>query len=78
MHRPYEPIACSIHDRLEAAATRREVVAIEYNDADGDVERVDDVIADIVVRAGAEYLRLRRGTEIRLDDLLSVNGMPIR
>lgn len=71
--RPYTPISCALHDCLEAAATRRRIVTIEFRPAPlGDIERVEDGITDIVVRGGVEYVLLASGREIRLDDLVRV------
>jgi Rho-binding antiterminator len=75
MGEEYRPIACPLHDRLEEAATLRRVVRIEYR-AECAVEIMDDVIADISARQGVEYLTTRRGCTIRLDQLVSVDGVP--
>lgn len=74
----YVPIDCSLHDRLEALATLRRTSVIVYEDeagVDSDVRaRVDDVFA----RDGVEYLRTDGGMEVRLDRVLSVDGVPYR
>lgn len=61
----YVPIACSLHDRMEAAAVRRTTVEVEWTSERGaTVSRGS--IDDIRVRDGAEYLII--GDEsIRLD-----------
>jgi Rho-binding antiterminator len=71
--RPYRPIDCSVHDRLESLATLGRRVEI--------VQRRDDaqathhaVIVDVYTHDAAEYLRLDDGTVIRLDELVSVDG----
>ncbi len=71
----YIPIDCSLHDRLEDLATRRRVVRLRYESEVGVVE-IDDVIADWLVRDGAEFLRLRSGADIRLDRILEIDGHP--
>ena len=70
----YSPIACALHDRLEAVATLRSVVRIEYVD-DGVVRAAEDRIIDVFARGGAEYLRTGNGLEIRLDRLETVDGI---
>lgn len=65
----YRPIACSLHDELEALATLRHRVVIRYRRADGTSAEVTGRIADITVRGGAEYVQLAGGEEIRLDHL---------
>jgi Rho-binding antiterminator len=73
----YIPISCSIHDRLEAAATLRHPVTLSYAAPDGDVEVTGETIEDVFTHEGAEYLRLSSGLELRLDLLRSVNGMSV-
>jgi Rho-binding antiterminator len=74
--RDYKPIACGLHDRLEALATMREEVPLRYLDADGAIVEVVDRIADLYARQGEEFLRTGGGAEIRLDRLCSVAGVP--
>lgn len=64
----YRPIACGLHDRMEAAAVRRTPVRIESRSPEG--PRVHEgLIQDIVVRNGAEFLVMADSTEIRLDHI---------
>ena len=72
----YVPIDCSLHDRLEDFATRRQRVVIRYAGENGEVMLTQDVITDWFVHAGAEYLRTAGGREIRLDRLISVSDHP--
>ncbi|MDH3206316.1 MAG: hypothetical protein OEO79_06880 [Gemmatimonadota bacterium] len=72
---PYEPIACALHDQLEAAATRRKVVTIEHRGSLGEVVRIEDRIEDLLSRDGAEYMILAKGIEVRLDQVVSVEGV---
>lgn len=76
--RPYTPIDCSLHDRLEAAATLRRPVTIVYRDAHNGIVNVEDRIVDILVRDGVELLKIANGSEIRLDDVDSVDGHAFR
>ena len=73
----YEPLDCSLHDRIEDLATRRRVVRIRYDGADGPRD-ADETIADWFVRDGAEFLRTGSGLEIRLDRILEIDGQPYR
>lgn len=73
---PYKPIDCSLHDRLESAATLRQVVSIDFRDAEGELLHVEDRIVDVVSRDGAEYMKLAQGKEIRLDAIASMDGVP--
>lgn len=76
--RGYRPIDCSIHDRLESAATQRTPVRIVFRAEDGSMSTAEDRIVDVFARGGVEYLRLAGGAEIRLDDLDSVDGVSLR
>jgi transcriptional antiterminator Rof (Rho-off) len=71
---PYRPIDCSMHDRLEAAAVRRERVRILWRAPGGEVGETHALIRDIMVRDGAEFLLMNDGTEIRLDWIQTFAG----
>ena len=73
---PYVPIACSLHDHLEAAATLGQPVSLRYLTPEGEAETRDERIVDLPTRQGAEYLKLASGLELRLDRILEVNGVP--
>ena len=73
--RGYRPIDCSLHDQLESAATLRKNVRITFRDSAGGSSQVDDQIVDIFTKAGAEYVKLGDGREVRLDDLQEVDGV---
>ena len=38
---------------------------------------VSGIIVDLYAKEGAEYLKLNDGTVIRLDRLVSINGVPV-
>jgi len=73
---PYRPIACAIHDQLEAIAMLRHPYRIGYRDASGEAQVAEGRIHDIRVRGGAEFLVLQDGMEIRLDRILTLDGEP--
>lgn len=72
----YQSINCSYYDQLEAYATQRTRCSIVYrvNDAE---QHAEGIIIDLFAQHGAEYLKLDNGTVIRLDDLISVNGIAL-
>ena len=74
-HEPYRPIDCSVHDELLARATLGRPTEIEYVDENGEVRTVRDRIVDVFARERAEYLKLANGIEIRLDKLVTVDGI---
>lgn len=73
---PYQSIGCSYYDQLEAYATGRTRCSIVYT-MEGAEHAVDGVIADLFAKEGAEYMRLDGGTVIRLDHIVSVNGIKL-
>ena len=72
--RTYVPIACGLVDELQLRALRRSPVRIRWTTA-GEVQEADAVIADVRTRDGAEFAVLADGRDIRLDDLLEVDGI---
>lgn len=71
----YQSISCSYYDQLEALATQKKNCTIEYND--GEQRSAAGIIVDLYAEKGAEFLKLNSGTVIRLDHLVSVNGLPV-
>jgi Rho-binding antiterminator len=71
----YVPISCEFHDILEATATTRKVVRLQFVDDGNSLHRRDDRIVDVYSRAGAEYVTLGSGETVRLDRLRSVDGV---
>ena len=72
--KPYVPIDCEFHDRLEDAAIKKKRVTIEF--WRGEIqESINAVIQDIRIEDGAEFLILdsNKGS-IRLDNIISVDG----
>lgn len=73
--REYRPIACGLHDRLEALATTGGVVRIVARAPDGARRTLEDRLVDVFARGGEEFVRTGRGQLIRLDRLGSVDGV---
>ena len=72
---PYRPISCDFHDVLEATATRRASATIDSLTLAGPQAHAYARIADIATRRGGEYLILASGEAIRLDRVVSVDGV---
>lgn len=77
MH-PYQLIACSLHDELEALATLRQTCEIQYRQADGAGHTVTSKIVNVYSRNRADFIQLQDGTVIRADHLISVADKPIQ
>lgn len=72
----YQNINCSYYDQLEAYATKRTKCLVIY--FDDDLEKtLEGIIVDVFAKDGAEYLKLNNGIVIRLDQLISINGVPV-
>ncbi len=70
----YQPISCDFHSELELFALRRQPVEIRYTTVDGNEAIISQPIQDLYTRNGEEFLLLPDGSEIRLDQLVSVGG----
>jgi Rho-binding antiterminator len=73
----YIPVSCDFHDELEALATLRQDCQIVYRNEADEVVEVNDRIVDVYAANHADYMKLRNGTEIRLDRVVSVNGKTV-
>jgi Rho-binding antiterminator len=73
---PYVPINCSFYDYLEEAATLDRLSAIEYMEGNRLV-KIASKIQTLVSRDKIEYMVLENGQSIRLDYLLSINGISL-
>lgn len=74
MNEKYIPIACSFHDLLLDRATRRSIVELEYTTAEG-LQQKEAVFKDVYTQKGEEFLLIGDGEIIRLDHIVSVDGI---
>lgn len=72
----YQPIDCNFYDRLEAWATLHTRCKIVYTGETGQMQEADRLIVNLYAREGVEYMELDNGQVLRLDQLLTVNGIP--
>jgi len=73
----YIPVNCEFHDYLEEFAMRRKQVSVHFFSEDGAARQRDAVITDVFAREGADYMTLSSGELIRLDRLVSVDGIEL-
>ena len=71
----YTPIACQFYDVLELNASRKEAVEITFFETPKQVKSVRSVIADLKTRDKKEFMILQDGTEVRLDQIISVGDV---
>ncbi len=70
----YQPIDCNYYDLLEAYATTRRYIRIQYFSDIREFISVDAIIKDLYTRDKMEYMLLNTGEEIPLNQLVSVDG----
>ncbi|MEM6765242.1 MAG: hypothetical protein AAF655_09960 [Bacteroidota bacterium] len=76
MDKIYKPIACGLYDQLELWAMRKNDVTITYITTSGPITTTDR-IKDLTQINKAECMVLESDSStIRLDDIISVNGIP--
>lgn len=73
----YQPINCSYYDELEAIATLRKMVEVEYYDNNLPVKVNNVGINDLFTKESEEFVVLTNGLTIRLDRLIQVDGKPV-
>jgi Rho-binding antiterminator len=73
----YTLVSCDFHDELESLATLHQQAKIIYRNEAEEVVEVQDYIVDIYAANKADFLMLKNGTEIRLDQIISVNGKSV-
>ncbi len=72
----YQPIDCSFHDVLLDRITRKKEVHIVYNVANkGQIRNERVLLEDVFTRQKEEFLKMADGEIIRLDHIVSVDGI---
>jgi Rho-binding antiterminator len=72
---PYRIVSCGFRDVMEAATVlRKSTVLIILNENEIE-ETIEGLIRDIFTEKGAEYLVMNGGRIIRLDRVMSVDGV---
>jgi Rho-binding antiterminator len=71
----YQPISCAFYDELELRALRRLRCEIIYQRPGEAVVTLTTVIQDFQIRDKAEFMIVADGPDIRLDWLVSVDGI---
>ena len=75
-HSQYRPIDCRFYDKLELWAMHKDPVVVFYYDNEV-MQMNTGTIKDIYSRQKVEYLLMEDDTEIRLDEIISVNGVEL-
>ena len=71
----YQPIDCGFYDHFEAAIVQRREVVLVYRDDDNLHVATRTKLLDLKTEASVEYVKLSDGTWLRLDKVISLNGI---
>ena len=74
----YKPISCDFHDELEAISVQKKPVEVVYKDERGGRQVLEGRITDLYTRDHEEFMIVEGGVEIRLDQLVMVDGKPLK
>ena len=72
----YQPVACDFYDVLEAAATRKQQVYLQYFNDLRQLCQESTTIRTFITRDHAEYAQLASGAEVRLDYIIRLDDTP--
>lgn len=75
MNRKYIPVSCDFVDLIEIKATQKVLVHINYKDRSNTVHTLHTRIKTWETRNKVEYLITIENEEIRLDDVISIDGI---
>ena len=71
----YQPIACNFYDNFEAAIVQRRVVELTYLNVDGSLVDQETLLRDLKTHRTEEFVQLASGEWLRLDRIVSVDGI---
>jgi Rho-binding antiterminator len=69
----YQPIACGFYDELEAVATRKKQVYLQYFNDLRQLCQGSTTIKTFFTRDHAEFAQLASGEEVRLDHIIRID-----
>ena len=70
----YKPVNCDFYDELEALATLKKKADIVFIADNGGKSVIQGRITDLYTRDHVEYMKLDNGLEIRLDEVIEIDG----
>lgn len=73
----YIPIDCGFYDRIEAAIVLGKTVQLAYWGLYGQKAFVETRLQDTRTKMGEEFLLLPSGEQIRMDRIISLDGVPV-
>ena len=75
MNVSYLPINCNFYDVILEKATLREYCKVQYFTEIHEFITCNALIKDVFTQAGEEFAMLSTGESIRLDKIVSINGI---
>ncbi|NBC83349.1 MAG: hypothetical protein GVY19_08190 [Bacteroidetes bacterium] len=77
MNTKYHPVDCEFHDQLEALATQKNTIKINFWVKQGQYAQLNGKIKDVyATEKKEEYILLHTGHTIRLDHIITIDGKP--
>ena len=70
----YKPVNCDFYDELESLATLKKKSDIIFTGESGGKSVIQGRIFDLYTRDHVEYMKLDNGLEIRLDEIIEIDG----
>lgn len=77
MKKKYSPISCDFYDKIELLALRKSTCKVIFRNANDEEEMIEGVINNVFAKNKKEFLDMGGDIKIRLDRLVSINGMPL-
>ncbi len=77
MEKKYIPISCDFYDEIELLALRKSKCKVIFRNANNEEELIEGVISNVFSKNKEEFLEMEGDVKIRLDRLVSINGMPL-
>ena len=77
MEEKYVPISCDFYDEIELLALRKSSCKVIFRNEKEEEELIEGVIDNVYSKNKEEFLEMNGIFKIRLDRLVSINGMPL-
>lgn len=77
MEKKYVPISCDFYDEIELLALRGSMCTVIFKNKNDESQTIESVIKNVFTKNKEEFLEMKNGDLIRLDRLISINGIPL-
>ena len=77
MNKKYIPINCDFYDEIELRALRGSVCMVVFRTEDGKEKTIEGVIKNVFAKNKEEFMEMKSGELIRLDQLISIDGKKV-